>query len=208
MLGEDAANWDLPEVLQAAQMVEQIANGGFIQADYMGTKYPDAQNRWANDEFSFMLNGSYMGGETTKQQSTGFEANTFLFPVVQGGHSTVEVTASGIAASAASKNLDAAIDFLAFAAQKQYQSLYASEAGFLAARADVTQPASLASLFAAIESAEETTGAHDLAAALHPAWWNDILLPLDDKLFSGTITAEEFIAQGKELTTTFLETNG
>lgn len=206
-LAIDAANWDKPAVLQAAQMVQKIARGGYIQPGYMGTKFPDAQNRWATNEFSFMLNGSYMGGETAKQQSEKFQANTFLFPKVPGGFSTVEVTASGIAANAKSKNLDAALAFLAFAAHKDYQSLYATKAGFLAARADVAQPKPLLSLFAAIESAEKTTGALDLAAALHPAWWNDILLPLDDKLFSGSITAEEFVAQGKKLTTTFLATS-
>lgn len=207
-LAEAPENWDQPYVLEAAQRVQQIVDGGYLQTDYMGTKYPDAQNQWAQGAHSFMLGGSYMEGETRDQQKDGFTARTFMFPSVPGGTPTVEVTASGLAINADSKNLDAANQFLAFAAQEKFQKLYASEAGFIAARAGVEQPEPLRGLVEQIENADSVTQSHDLAAALHPTWWNDILLPLDDALFSGTITAEEFVARGKEQTAAYLAANG
>lgn len=206
-LAEDAANWDAPEVLEAAQRVQQLVDGGYLDDTYMGSKYPDAQNRWANDEYSFMLNGSYMGGETTDQQAEGFEADTFLFPG-EDGDQVIEVTANGLAVSADTENMDAALEFLSYAAKNEHQSMWSTEAGFIGARSDVEPPASLVSLYAHVQEADQVTGAHDLAAANHPEWWNDIFLPASDALFSGEIDAEGFIARGKEETATFLGTDG
>ena len=206
-LAEDAANWDAPEVLQSAQMVQQIVDGGYLQADYMGTKYPDAQNRWAQNEYSFILGGSYLEGETRAQQASGFTARTILFPTVDGNERTMEATASGLAANADSKNLDAVKQFLAFAAKKEYQELYSTEAGFIAARQDVTPPETLETLVDAIADATSTTQTYDLAGALHSAWWNDVLLPLNDQLFSGAIDAEQFVALGKEQTAAHISAN-
>ncbi|WP_185975702.1 ABC transporter substrate-binding protein [Tessaracoccus rhinocerotis] len=208
-LAEDTANWDAPEVLEAAKRVQQLVEGGYLDDTYMGSKYPDAQNRWANDEYSFMLNGSYMGGETTDQQAEGFEADTFLFPG-EGDNQVIEVTANGLAVSADTEEMDAALDFLSYAAKSDHQTLWSTEAGFIGARSDVEPPASLISLYEHIQQADpdQVTGAHDLAAATHPQWWNDIFLPANDALFSGELTAEAFIARGKEDTATFLGSDG
>lgn len=206
-LAEDTANWDAPEVLKAAQRVQQLVEGGYLDNTYMGSKYPDAQNRWANDEYSFMINGSYMGGETEDQQAEGFEADTFLFPG-EGGKQTIEITANGLAVNADSKHMDASLDFLAFAAKSEFQSMWSTEAGFIGARSDVEPPSSLVSLYEHIQTAEQVTGAHDLAAATHPEWWNDIFLPASDALFGGKIDAEAFVARGKAGTATLLGPDG
>lgn len=205
-LAEDPAAWDEDHVLQSAQMVQQLVDGGYLQPDYMGTVYPAAQLAWANDDYSFMLNGSYMGGETQDQQVEGFEASTFPFPMIEDGYPTVELTVSGLAANADSENLEAATDFFAFAAQREYQELWASEAGFISAHRDVPAPTALQPLADAVNSADVITGSADLAGALHPTWWNDILLPLSDQLFSGALTAEEFVAEGREQTATYVQT--
>ncbi|GAB3815131.1 extracellular solute-binding protein [Tessaracoccus terricola] len=206
-LAEDVANWDAPEVIEAARRVQQLVDGGYLDGTYMGSKYPDAQNRWANDEYSFMLNGSYMGGETTDQQAEGFEADTFLFPG-EDGNQVIEVTANGLAVSAATEHMDAALDFLSYAAKGEHQEMWATEAGFIGARSDVEPPSALVSLYAHVQEADQVTGAHDLAAATHPEWWNDIFLPASDALFSGEIDAEAFVARGKEETATFLGVDG
>ncbi|MBZ2197877.1 ABC transporter substrate-binding protein [Occultella gossypii] len=206
-LGEDAENWNSDHVLASAQMVQQLVDGGYFQQDYMGTQFPAAQVAWANDEYAFMLNGSYMGGETAELQAEGFEASTFVFPMVDGGYPTIDVTASGLAVNAASENSEAATDFLAFAAQEEYQALYSTEAGFMAAHTAVEVPPALGPLAEAIAAAEVTTGSNDLAPATNPGWWSDVMNPLDDALFSGSISAEEFVAQGYEQTATYLENN-
>src|SRR5437868_1120918 len=43
-LSTDAANWEKPEVLTAAEQVEQLVKGGYFQKDHMTTQYPDAQD--------------------------------------------------------------------------------------------------------------------------------------------------------------------
>lgn len=205
-LAEDAANWDEGYVLESAQMVEQIVDAGYVQEGYMGSTYPAAQLSWANDEVSFMLNGSYMGGEVQDQMAEGFEASTFLFPMTPDGYPTIELTVSGLAVNADSENIEPATDFLAFAAQQQYQELWASEAGFMSAHSEVPAPEPLQPLAEAIQTAEVTTGSADFASAQHPTWWNDVLLPLSDQLFAGSLSAEEFVAEGREQTESYLRT--
>lgn len=206
-LGDDAENWNKPHVLEAAKMVEQLVKGGYFQQDYMGTQYPAAQVAWANNEYAFMLNGSYMGGETTDLQAEDFEAYTFVFPMVEGGIPTIELTTAGYGVNADSENLEAVKQFLAFSAQKQYQEQYPAMANVIPARQDVEPPASLVPLAKAINEAEFTTRSADGANGAHPVWWTDVMLPLDDEFFGGGMTAEEFVAQGYERTAEFIASN-
>lgn len=206
-LGEDPENWTQGHVRAAADMVEQLVQGDYFQQDYMGTQYPAAQVAWANDEYAFMLNGTYMGGETAELEAEGFEAYTFMFPMVEGGKSTIEITPTGLAISADSEYTDAAMEFLAFAAKKEYQGMYSTEAGTISARTDVEAPPSLGPVAEAIAQADTVTGSADGASSANPGWWNDIMLPLSNELFSGSIEAEEFIAEGQIRTAEYLANN-
>lgn len=203
-LGGAADAWDAPSVLQSAQDVEQLVKADLFEKDYMGTQYPAAQNEWAQRKSTFELNGSWLASETAKNQASGFEPQTFPFPTTAGGHDSVDVGTLGWSINAKSTHTAADDEFLAFAMQKKYISQIATKALNITSRSDVPAPEALQNLQSEIIAAKEVNKTYDQAPSLHAGWWNDVFLPLDDKLFSGKLTATQFVAQGKAQTTTYL----
>lgn len=91
-LGKDPAAWDRPAVLAAARKVEQLADGGYFQKDFMATKYPAAQDAWAQGKYDLNLNGTWLAAETGAKLAKGTEVASFQLPA--GGKNSVEVGTS------------------------------------------------------------------------------------------------------------------
>jgi ABC-type glycerol-3-phosphate transport system substrate-binding protein len=206
-LGGDASAWDDPSVLASAQDVQKLVDAGLFEKDYMGTEYPAAQNAWASGKNTFELNGSWLSSETAKTAKSGFEPETFPFPSVPGGHDSVDVGTLGWSIAAQSKNATEAGKFLAFSLQDKYITRISTEALNIPARSDVKAPAALQTLADSINSATEVNKTYDEAPALHSGWWNDVFLPLDDKLIAGKITANQFVTDGKKQTADYIANN-
>ncbi|MFV0428520.1 MAG: ABC transporter substrate-binding protein [Arachnia sp.] len=199
-LGESPENWDDPAVLAAAQDLQRIVDAEPFQADFMGTTYPAAQNAWANGEMALNLNGSWLASEVGPNAPEGFEPSTFAFPMVPGGSDTVEVGAQGWTINAEAPNAGAAAEFLAFALQASYQQEYTDQTSSMAAREGIDAPPALVTLQQRIQEATTVNATYDSAPAQHAGWWNDVFLPLSDKLISGQIDAATFVADGKAAT--------
>lgn len=207
-LGTSAEAWDKPEVLSAAKDVERLAKGDYFQKGWTGTKYPTAQTAWAKGQHVLNLNGSWLPSETKSVAAVDAEPRSFQFPLVPGGHDSVEVGTLGLALSAKAKHPKAAAKFLAFFLQKKYQERFSTEANNIPARADVPAPKSLIDVQKAIASATEFNPTYDQAPGAAPEWWDKVLLPLDDKLLSGKLSAEQFVARGKSQTADYLKNKG
>jgi len=202
-LGKSPDGWDAPAVLSAAKDVERLVKAGVFEPDYMATKYPAAQNQWAGRQEDLIINGTWLSSETAPQQASGFQARMFQFPAVTGGKNSVEVGALGWSVNPKSPNLDAAKSFLAFLMKKEYMGRISSEALNISSRSDVPAPSILLSAQKAIIGATSVQVTDDGASNLYSGWWNDVFLPLDDQLFSGKITAEEFVSTGKSKTAAY-----
>lgn len=196
-LSTDAAAWDKPEVLEAAKKVEQLAKGGYFQKDFMATKFPAAQDAWAQGQYDLNINGSWLASETKPKLAASAKIASFQLPV--GGKNSVEVGTLGWGVNAKGKNVATAKKFLAFALQKKYMEQISSVALNIPARADVPAPAHLSGVQQAVTQAGVTHKTYDDAAA-DKTWWNDLFLPLQDKLLSGEIDAAAFVAKGKKKT--------
>lgn len=207
-LAASAEAWDKPEVLKAAKDVERLAEGDYFQEGWTGTKYPTAQTAWAKGKHVLNLNGSWLPAETGSVAAKGAEPRSFQFPVVPGGHRSVEVGTLGLAISSKAKHPKAAAKFLAFFLQKKYQKRFSTEADNIPARADVPAPKALIDVQKAIASASEFNPTYDQAPGAAPEWWEKVLLPLDDKLLSGKLSAEQFVARGKAETADVLKNKG
>lgn len=198
-LGTSPAAWDKPEVLAAAKDVEQLAKGGYFQNGYMGSKYPAAQNDWAQGKEALNLNGTWLASETKPQAPADAQPATFQYPTVPGGHDSVEVGSLGWAVSSKAKHPHAAKLFLSYLLQKQVVAKIGTDALNIPARADDPAPAALKGAQDAIVNATETNATYD-GGTENTKWWNDVLLTLDDQLLGGKISAEDFVAQGKKKT--------
>lgn len=199
-LGKSPANWDKPAVLAAAKDVEKLVKAGLFEPQYMATKYPAAQNQWAQRQHDLIVNGTWLASETGPNQVAGFNAQMFPFPAVPGGFHSVEAGAIGFSVNPKTQNMATVDQFLAFAMQKKYMNRISTQALNIAARSDVTAPPALVAIQKDIISATSFQGIDDSAPSLYPSWWNNVFLPLDNKLFSGQITAEQFVHMGKAQT--------
>ncbi|MEU8148332.1 extracellular solute-binding protein [Nonomuraea sp. NPDC048901] len=202
-LAKDPANWDKPQVLDAAKKVEQLAKGGYFQRDFMATKFPAAQNAWAAGTYDLNLNGTWLASEVQPQLAPGFKVASFQVPT--GGKKSIEVGTLGWGVNAKGKNVATAKKFLAFALQKKYMEQFSTVALNISSRGDVPAPAHMANVQKAVLEAKETHLSYDYAGA-DKTWWGDMFLPLSDKLLSGKIDATTFVREGKKSTAEHLAT--
>ena len=196
-LGTDASAWDRPEVLKAAQGVAELKP--YFQDGFMGTKYPAAQNDWAQGKAALNLNGTWLPAETKPQAPTDAKPSSFTFPMVDGGHSTVEVGSLGWSVSAKAKHPEAAELFMSYLLRSQVIGKIGTDALNIPSRADAAAPDALRTAQESILKATETNTTYDGATA-NDKWWNNVFLPLDDQLLAGTLSPADFVAQGKKKT--------
>lgn len=207
-LAGDAQAWDDPKVLAAATDVARLAKGNYFQPGWDGTKYPVAQTAWSQGKYDLNLNGTWLPAETKPVAAKTAKPRSFQFPTVPGGQQSVEVGTLGLSISAKAEHPKAAAKFLAFLLQKKYQTMISTEAFNLPARADVPAPDALIDVQKAIASASSVNATYDQAPAADQKWWEDVLLPLDDKLLGGKLSAAEFVSQGKTKTAAYLKNKG
>ncbi|MFI5801654.1 ABC transporter substrate-binding protein [Streptomyces sp. NPDC051561] len=201
-LATDPAAWDRPEVLEAAKKVEQLAAGGYFQKDFMATKFPAAQDGWAQGEYDLNINGTWLAGETKPKLAADAKVTSFQLPV--GGKDSVEVGTLGWGVNAKGHNPEVAKEFLAFALKKKYARAMSEGALSIPARGDVPAPAHLAGIQQDVAGAKATHRTYD-AAASDAKWWNDVFLPIDDKLVSGKSDAAAFVKDAKAATAAYLK---
>ncbi|MFC9758641.1 ABC transporter substrate-binding protein [Streptomyces sp. NPDC056921] len=204
-LREDPAAWDRPAVLAAAEKVEQLADGGYFQKDFMATKYPAAQDAWAQGKYDLNLNGTWLAAETGAKLAKGTEVASFQLPA--GGKNSVEVGTLGWGVNAKGHNIEAAKEFLAFAMQKKYAEKISTTAHNIPARPDVPAPGYLAGVQKDVAEAKFTHRTYD-DMVTDKNWWNNVFLPLDDELLSGKIDAATFVKTGKKKLTDYLASKG
>lgn len=202
-LASDPAEWKDTAVRQGLDALQQLVDADLFQADYMATKFPDAQNAWAVGEQAFNLNGTWLGSETTPVRAKGIDPRIMALPPVKATDDpVVTIGALGWGVNPNSKKQDAVADFLAFAMQKKYIDRIGTDADNIPARADSPAPESLATIQKQIVAANTSSLDFDGIATINPQWWNDVFLPLNDKLIGGTISVDQFIADGAEQTRT------
>lgn len=204
-LRKDPAAWDKPAVLAAAEKVEQLADGGYFQKDFMATKYPAAQDAWAQGKYDLNLNGTWLAAETDAKLAKGTEVASFQLPA--GGKNSVEVGTLGWGVNAKGHNIEAAKEFLAFAMQKKYAEKISTAAHNIPARPDVPAPGYLAGVQKDVAEAKFTHRTYD-DMVTDKNWWNNVFLPLDDELLSGKIDAATFVKTGKKKVTDYLASKG
>ncbi|MEZ2372646.1 ABC transporter substrate-binding protein [Arthrobacter sp. RCC_34] len=202
-LSKSAAAWDDPAVLSAAKEVAALRP--YFQTGYEGSRYPNAQNAWAQGKYALDLNGSWLAGEVKSVVADGAKLSTFPFPSYgKDSKSVEELNVLGWSVNAKGKNPSGAKDFVKFLVQKKYLEKIGSDALNIPARSDVKAPDALAAMQKSVLESRATTGYMDTVAAVAPTWYNDVLLALDDQLVFGKITPEQFVAQGKEKTTAYI----
>ncbi len=192
---KSGAAWDAPAVLDAAKKVEQIAKGDYLVKGYNASKWPAQQQVWATGGAELLLNGSWIPAETNTYASEGFKFSSFPFPPVEGQPKSVRADFVGWAIPKKAENPKLAQELATFMLNKKYQDAYGVDAKVLPIRTDAETSPEIASVKKALDSAEEVYLQND--GVTSPGYVEKILWPINDELFLGKITAEEFVAKMK-----------
>ena len=201
------AGWDNPGVLKAAQAVQQLVAAKPFEAQYSGSKWPAAEDDWARGKSAMLLLGSWAPSETSKFATAGFDYRMFNFPTVDSATDGVEAYLVGFSIPKGAKNPDAAKKFIAFALSKKELQSTVTDAQTMVPRADMAAPPALADAAALLKSGAPLTRLNDGLLYDYPAWWATVLLPLDDDLFYGKITGEQFVSKLKQQSITYWKTH-
>lgn len=203
---KSGAGWDAPEVLEAAKKVEELVKGGYLIDGYGASKWPAQQQEWASGNAALMFNGSWLPTETGTYAADGFEYSSFPFPTIDGNETSARADFVGWAVPKKSDDQEAAQELAAFLLNTEYQDAFGADAKVLPIRSDVEVSPELAMVKKSLDEAPSTYLQND--GVTFPGYVEKVFWPLDDQLFLGKITAEEFVAQMKEAQIAYWKDNG
>jgi len=190
------ALWDSPEALQAAQEVEKIVKGGYLVNGYGASKWPAQQQAWATGKAELLFNGSWIPTETAPYATKGFQFGSFPFPAVtDGGPRLARADFTGFAIPAKAQHKSAAGAFATFLLRKKYQDRWGTEAKVLPVREDAATAPVLQPVLDDLRQADAVYQQSDGVA--FPGYIEKVFWPVDDELFLGKLTANEFVAKMK-----------
>jgi raffinose/stachyose/melibiose transport system substrate-binding protein len=200
------AGWDKPCVLQAATLEEQLVAMHPFEPGYDGSKWPAGEDNWARGQAAMLLLGSWAPSETSKYAAPGFNYRMFNFPTV-GSNTGVEAYLVGYSIPKGAKHVAEAKKFIEFAMGKNELQGIVDTAQNMVSRSDMSAPPALADAAAALTSGAPLSRLNDGLLYAYPGWWTTVLLPLDDSLFYGKITGQQFVTQLKQQSIDYWKTH-
>ncbi|WP_245822962.1 ABC transporter substrate-binding protein [Brachybacterium avium] len=201
---KSGALWDGDAALEAARCVEQIVQGGYLIPGYDASKWPAQQQAWATNDAALLLNGSWIPTETAPYATKDFEYASFPMPSPDpSGETIMRAEPTGFVIPLQAKNPEAAAEFAKFLLRMDFQEKIASEAGQIPIREGIETIPELADISAAIDAADSTYLAAD--GITHSGYMETVMQPINDELFLGKISAEEFISSAKEAQISYWE---
>lgn len=203
---ETGEAWNNEQLLKAAEEVERFVNSDALSDGYPGNKYPAAQDAWAQGKAAMYLNGTWLPSET-QPYADEISYAMFDFPSVPDGHSSAELYLIGWVVPQAANNPEVAKDFMAFALNRDRLKGIAEVAKNLTPRPDIEAPPDLADAKEEIEGSDSYHRIYDGIQAFYPGWWEQVFLPLDDDLFFGELTGQEFISRLQSRSVQYWERN-
>ena len=175
-----------------ADLVELVESGAMADG-YEGSNWPISQQSWAAGDGTFNINGTWLADETSSYTPSGFEYRMLSFPTVEGGHESAELYQIGWAVPTASGEPDVAKQFIAYAVQRDRLAGIALVAKNLTPRSDIGVPPDITDAAAIFEANPQVHRPYDGVPGDFPEYWSTVFMPLDDQLFFGQISGEEFI---------------
>ena len=184
------------EPIQAAvaDLVELVESGALADG-YEGSNWPISQQSWAAGDGTFNINGTWLADETSSYTPDGFEYRMLSFPTVEGGHESAELYQIGWAVPTASAEPEVAKQFIAYALQRDRLAGIALVAKNLTPRSDIGVPPDITDAAEIFAANPEVHRPYDGVPGDYPEYWSTVFMPLDDQLFFGQISGEEFIDQ-------------
>ena len=185
--------WRAAPMQRAVTDLVKLVESGAMADGYDGSNYPLAQQDWASGNGTFMVNGTWLASETSSYASEGFDYRLLSFPSVDGGFESAELYQIGWVVPNAAEAPAAAQQFIAYALNRERLAGIADVAKNLTPRSDIDVPPELQDAAGIFAAEPEVHRIYDGVQGDFPEYWETVFLPLDDQLFFGQISGEEFI---------------
>ena len=185
--------WRSEPMQRAVADLVKLVESGAMADGYDGSNYPLAQQDWAVGNGTFMVNGTWLASETSSYASPGFDYRLLSFPSVDGGFESAELYQIGWVVPNAAEAPAAAQQFIAYALNRERLAGIADVAKNLTPRSDIDVPPELQDAAGIFAAEPEVHRIYDGVQGDFPEYWETVFLPLDDQLFFGQISGEEFI---------------
>lgn len=197
------AAWDNPDFLKVAQMVYNLGKGGknYFQNGYEGSVWPAGQVDWAQGHEGMILMGTWVIVETQPEAKDDFDYGYFPVPAIDGGKGALtdnEISFIGAAIPKEAKHPENAKKFLLFLSKQENAQKYVEMTVSLPGRRGVDYPVQLADVKASMDASTQFHTDYDGCLADLPEWLANVFYSVDNKLFFGQITPEEFIKELKK----------
>lgn len=189
---ESGKAWKDDAVLDAADKVQQLVDGGYFIDGYNGSKFPTQQQKWAAGDAALLFMGSWAPTETTPYATEGFEYDSFPFPTTTGEYNSARADFTGFAVPKKAQCAELAQEFAAHSLDEKYQKM-AVEAGMLQIREGIDPAPQQESVWEHLQSADSFHQQNDGVA--FPGYRTTVFEPIDDDLVLGNIDAQKFVDQ-------------
>lgn len=200
--------WDEPGYLEAAERVQSLVEGDFFIDGYDASKFPAIQQKWASGEANFILNGSWLPGETAPYAKEGFEYASIPFPTDGIDQVIAPADAYGWVMPTKAENADAAQQFVAFMYGKDQAQRLVDETQSISSMPEVESGDSMKGAIAMLEQADEVYDPADKIGNDYADWRTVVYTPLLLSLVTGDMDAQEFIDELKAQSVDYWERNG
>lgn len=192
------AMWDDPAVMQMAKDYEALVSAGYMSETAGSNVWPAGQQDIAAGTVSMYLNGTWLVNEIMPSTGPDFNWGSFAYPAVDGGVDGTNAAIYGSQAFQINKNCaapDVAMELLAHLTTGKYDNFIAESSFGVPVSGDAQWPSQLVDakeIFAGLDTVYPWAGNIGANAEKHP-----VIVDNFTKLISGSITAEEFVANMK-----------
>ncbi len=193
--------WGDPGFLRAAKLVEQLAKSGYFIKGFEGYTFPAGQIDFVKGKAAMLLISTWLPAETKDSIPAGFQYRSFPVPTVAGGKgktTDLELFQWSFVVLKEAPHKAEAVQFLKFWTQKKYNDQMALTHDAMIAIKGTADPPSNADAAQLMNVATSASRFNDGVNSAYPEYWQTVLLPADDALIFGKLTAEQFIAQLKK----------
>ncbi len=122
-LGKEGTSWTEEPFVEAARLIRELLDKGYIMKGYKASKWPAAQIRWAQGKCGLLYNGTWIPKEMKDKLPEGFRMGMFRFPVVEAFPDAdgmkQDIGAECYAIPRGAKNKAKALEFLKFITRRR-----------------------------------------------------------------------------------------
>ncbi len=200
-LVNDSTNalWDDPAAVKMAKDFEDMAKNGYFSKNVAGNKWPAGQQELANGTVSMYLNGTWLVNEIMDSTGPEFPWGTFAYPAIEGGTDDTTCANYGGQAFQINKSCaapEAAMALIAHLTTGKWDAELANRSFGVPVGGTTDWPVQLADAKAIFES---LTTCYPWAANIQANTdKNPVIVANFTKLISGTMTADQFLAEMKK----------